>query len=144
VPGTTVPGISLAAATRSKRSAGAYFVAALALVLLGAGGTWLALKGRPSLPSLRGAAAPPATAAVNATVVPSVPPQEPPKPVALTAEAPVTTGSPVGAPSVTPATNVLVPEPAQSATAAPSARGAKPARGGAPPPHHDGDQRLGF
>ncbi len=63
-PGTTVPGMSLATASGSKRHTGAYLAAALALVVVGGAGTWLAMGRRGGSPGAAPATAHPTTAAL--------------------------------------------------------------------------------
>jgi hypothetical protein len=157
VPGTTVPGMSLATSSGSRRSAGVYVAAALGLVMLGAGGTWLALTGR--LPGRRASAPPPATAAIIATAVQpagdvrsaaatSAPPSDVP---GLAPPPPPPSAAPAGSASSLapphhdgrrPPTPAASGDPAPSSSARP--RSAAP-RVATPPPHRGGDdQRLGF
>jgi serine/threonine-protein kinase len=139
VAANTVPGMSLATASGSKRSAGVYAAAALGFVMLGSGVTWLALTGRLGA---RAAMAPTAaTAAMIATAVPSVTSSPAP-----TAEAAGPAAAPPP-PTVTPASSAHDPTPTATATASAtaSARATKPPRGAPPPPRRGGgDGRLAF
>jgi serine/threonine-protein kinase len=143
VAANTVPGISLATSSGSKRSAGAYVAAALGLVMLGSGVTWLALTGR--LGRHAGTAPPAVTAAMITTAVPSVAAPTSPTPIAPTVEVAGAPATPPP-PSVTPATSA--PDPTPTAKASAAAKATKPPHGTPPPPppHRGGggDTRLGF
>jgi eukaryotic-like serine/threonine-protein kinase len=131
VPGTTMPGMSLATTPGAKRAVGVYVAAALALVVLGAAGTWFVVAGgaRPRPPV--GATAMLAAGSIAA-------PTPPTPPAAATPGGPaVAPGSAISAappPTVEPASPA--PDPGAGATlkahtAAP--QGAKPPTPTPPP-----------